>query len=262
MKITHYGYNAFLIESGATKIAIDPGQHCALFDLHSLIPEAEWPTVTHLVITHGDPDHHWQSDRVAAASGAHVICGTALTKTENGKTLLVAPRGKELTSWVEFDRVTALDVGESAVLDGIGFRALKAVHGVMKIPLLVMTLDRKPGPGERVGLGATGFEITLDGQRLVNLGDSLLQPEWAGLAPDVLMVPIGGIVSMDVPAAVEAVRLIAPKRVIPCHYNVPFLLKKRYASADDALFKRDTEQLGVDCTILRPGEALELGAGA
>jgi L-ascorbate metabolism protein UlaG (beta-lactamase superfamily) len=262
MKITHYGYNAFLIESGATKIAIDPGQNCALFDLHSLIPEAEWPTVTHLVITHGDPDHHWQSDRVAAASGAHVICGKALTKTENGKTLLVDPRGKELTSWVEFKRVSALDVGESATLDGVGFRALKAVHGVMKIPLLGMTFDRTPGPGERVGIGSTGFEITLDGKRLVNLGDSLLQPEWEGLAPDVLMIPIGGIVSMDVPAALEAVRLIAPKSVIPCHYNVPFILKKRYATADDAAFKRDTERLGIDCRILRVGEAVVLNQGA
>lgn len=261
MKITHYGYNAFLIESGAVKIAIDPGQHCALFDLHSLIPEAEWSTITHLVITHGDPDHHWQSDRVAAASGAHVICGKALTKTENGKMLLVAPRGRELTSWVEFDRVTALDVGESATLDGVGFRALKAVHGVMQIPLLGMTFKRKPGPGERVGLGATGFEITLDGKKIVNLGDSLLQPEWEGLAPDVLMVPIGGIVSMDVPAAVEAVRLIAPKRAIPCHYNVPLLLKKRYGIADDAAFKRETEQLGVDCHILQPGDDIEVSSG-
>ena len=112
-----------------------------------------------------------------------------------------------------------------------------------------------------VGIGATGFEITLDGQRLVNLGDSLLQPEWEGLEPDVLMIPIGGIVSMDVPAAVEAVRLIAPKRVIPCHYNVPFLLKRRYAAADDKAFRRDVEQLGVDCTILQPGEAIEISTG-
>ncbi|NND37176.1 MAG: metal-dependent hydrolase, partial [Gammaproteobacteria bacterium] len=177
-------------------------------------------------------------------------------------TLLVDPRGKELTSWVEFDRVTALDVGESATLDGVGFRALKAVHGVMKIPLIVVTLERTPGPGERVGLGATGFEIALDGQRLVNLGDSLLQPEWEGLEPDVLMIPIGGIVSMDVPAALEAVRMIAPKCVIPCHYNVPFIFKKLYAIADDAAFKREVEQLGADCRILRAGEEVVLDSAA
>ncbi len=29
MKIKHYLYNAFLIEDGKTKIAIDPGQSCS-----------------------------------------------------------------------------------------------------------------------------------------------------------------------------------------------------------------------------------------
>ena len=67
MRITHYLYNAFLVEEGGTKIAIDPGQYFRLFDFRSLIPEEEWPTVTHIVITHGDPDHHWQSERIAVA---------------------------------------------------------------------------------------------------------------------------------------------------------------------------------------------------
>jgi L-ascorbate metabolism protein UlaG (beta-lactamase superfamily) len=96
---------------------------------------------------------------------------------------------------------------------------------------------------------------------LVNLGDSLLQPEWAGLAPNVLMVPIGGIVSMGVPEALEAVRLIAPRCVIPCHYNVPFLWKKRVAIADDATFKREAERLGVDCRIMGPGDEVVLSSG-
>jgi len=89
MKITHYLYNAFLLEEGGTKVAIDPGQNLYIFDLRSLIPEEEWPTITHIVITHGDPDHHWQSDRVARASGAPVVCGVGLTKTENGQTLVI-----------------------------------------------------------------------------------------------------------------------------------------------------------------------------
>ena len=80
MKITHYLYNAFLIEDGSTKIAIDPGQNLWIFKLESLIPKSEWPSVTHLLITHGDPDHHWHSDRLAQASGAHVVCGKELTR--------------------------------------------------------------------------------------------------------------------------------------------------------------------------------------
>ncbi len=91
MRITHYLYNAFLVEENDTKVAIDPGQYFYLFDFRSLIPEEEWPSVTHIVITHGDPDHHWQSDRVAEASGAPVVCGVGLTKTENGQTLVIDP---------------------------------------------------------------------------------------------------------------------------------------------------------------------------
>ena len=70
MKITHYLYNAFLVEEGDKKVAIDPGQYFYFFNFRSLIPKEEWPTVSHIVITHGDPDHHWQSDRLAEASGA------------------------------------------------------------------------------------------------------------------------------------------------------------------------------------------------
>jgi L-ascorbate metabolism protein UlaG (beta-lactamase superfamily) len=61
---------------------------------------------------------------------------------------------------------------------------------------------------------------------------------------------------MDVDEAVEAVRLIAPKRVIPCHYSVPLLWKRKFAVADDRRFKREVEQLGAECTILKYGEAL------
>lgn len=69
MKIKHYLYNTFIIESGDVKIAIDPG---ALFFYHfrttTLIPKSEWNNITHIFVTHGDPDHHWHTDRVADAS--------------------------------------------------------------------------------------------------------------------------------------------------------------------------------------------------
>ena len=144
MKITHYLYNAFLIEESDVKVAIDPGQNLWLFKLESLIPESEWPTITHVVITHGDPDHHWQSDRVAKASGAHVICGKGLTRQVDGQTLVVDPRGRELTSWVQFDKLYPLEVGESVSLDGIQIDAVKTVHGPIAIPILGFKVKRQP----------------------------------------------------------------------------------------------------------------------
>ena len=260
MKITHYLYNAFLVEEGGVRVAIDPGQHLWMFDLRSLIPEDEWPKVTHVVITHGDPDHHWQSDRVANASGAHVVCGIGLTKVQNGETLVVDPRGRALTSWVPFDNLYPLDVGESIELDGVTFEAVRSVHGPIAVPLLGFMIRQKPGPNERVGLGSMGFKITAGGKSIVNLGDSLLLPDWEGLRPTVLMLPIGGFGqntwTMDVDDALQAVELIDPELVIPCHYSVPFLWKRKFAVADDARFKREVEALGKKCSILGAGDVV------
>ena len=61
MKIKHYLYNAFIIEDGNVKIAIDPGRDLWLFKLNSLIPKSEWEGVTHVCVTHGDPDHFCHS---------------------------------------------------------------------------------------------------------------------------------------------------------------------------------------------------------
>lgn len=260
MKITHYLYNAFLIEEGHAKVAIDPGQNLWIFKLQSLIPKTEWPTVTHIVITHGDPDHHWQSDRLAAASGAHVVCGTGLTRSSDGQILVIDPRGRELTSWIPFDNLNPLDVGDVVALDDVSFEAVKTVHGPIAVPILGFTIRREPGPNERVGIGSMGFKITIGERSILNLGDSLLLREWEGLAPDVLMLPIGGLGNntwtMDVAEALKAVEIIAPHAVIPCHYSVPFLWKREMAVADDARFRQGAEALGVRCHILKSGEEL------
>ena len=262
MNITHYLYNAFIIDQGDMRIAIDPGQNLWLFDLKSLIPESEWSSITHLVITHGDPDHHWQSDRVAAASGAHVVCGKAMTREVAGRVLVVDPRGRALTSWVHFGNLHTLEAGQTITLDDVEIEAVRTVHGRISIPILGFRLRRQPGPEERVGLGSMGFKISLGDVSVMNLGDTILLPEWEGLSADVLMLPIGGLGgstwTMDVDEALEAVRLIAPKYVIPCHYSVPLFWKRKFAVADDQRFKREAERLGIDCRILRYGETLTI----
>ena len=237
MKIRHFLYNSFLIENGKNKIAIDPGQNLWIFNLSSLIPKTEWKSITHILITHGDPDHHWQSDRVAEASNAPVLCGKELAKVENGETLLVDPRGRGLTSWIPFKNVHPLDIGESVILGDVKIEAVKTVHGPISIPILWFKIKQQPGPGERVGIGSVGFKITLDGKTIVNLGDSILQTEWTGLKPDVLMLPIGGLGNntwtMDVTDALEAVKIIALKKLFFVIITLPFSGLKNIASADD-----------------------------
>ena len=120
-----------------------------------------------------------------------MLCGKELTKIENVKTLLVSPRGRELTSWIPFDNANPLTVGDSATLDCVHIEAVKSAHGPIVVPFLGFKKKQYPGPGERTGLGSMGFKISLGDKTIVNLGDSLLQKEWDELKPDVLMLPIG-----------------------------------------------------------------------
>ena len=80
MKITHYLYNAFAIEQGGVKVAIDPGQKLWLVKLESLIPKSEWLTITHIVITHGGSNkgsrHEWHLLNLRRMTiGADVLSG-------------------------------------------------------------------------------------------------------------------------------------------------------------------------------------------
>ena len=74
MKISHYLYNAFIIENGRTKLAIDPGQNLWFLKLRSLIPKPEWENVTHVLVTHGDPDHYKFAVEMVEETEAEVFC--------------------------------------------------------------------------------------------------------------------------------------------------------------------------------------------
>ena len=260
LKIKHFWYNAFIIQNERVKIAIDPGQNLYLFKLGSLIPKSEWSSVTHILVTHGDPDHYWNADRVAEASKAPLICGEQLVKQVGSETLLLAPRGRGVQYPTHLEKVYPIDVGESVNLDDVKIEGLKAVHGPLVVKFLgLKLLNEKPGPGERVGLGAIGFKINIDNKVIVNLGDTLLQKEWEGLKPDILMIPIGGQETkntMNVEEALEAVKLMSPKKVIPCHYNCGFLLSRKLNSANPYAFKNGVEKMGLECIIMKDGDEI------
>ena len=264
MKITHYLYNTYLIEAGNRKIAIDPGAlFLYYFRLTTLIPKAEWPGITHIFITHGDPDHYWHADRVAEASGAAVICNQTMLRDDSGQALMLGPRSKGLTFTTAMKNVHPITVGETLDLDGMMVTGIKTTHGELLLKLGPFSKNVKPGPEERVGWGAIGFNIRIDGKSIVNLGDTLLHSEaWKMIKqPDVLMIPIGGRIAhntMDEDEALEAVRIMKPAVVLPCHYNCPGFFTKKYNPADDEYFKREVEKLGSECVIMGSTDSVEL----
>jgi L-ascorbate metabolism protein UlaG (beta-lactamase superfamily) len=264
MKITHYLYNAFVIESGDKKIAIDPGAlFLYFFRLTTLIPKLEWKDITHIFVTHGDPDHYWHADRVAEASNAPIICNKTMIREINGKRLMLGPRDKGLAFTIPIKKFHTVSVDETIELDVMSIAGIRATHGDLPLKFGPFSKTMKPGPNERTGWGAIGFEIKLDGKTLVNLGDTLLhEKEWQKIKnPDVLMIPIGGKAihnTMDEKEALQAVKIMRPKLVIPCHYNCPAFFSKNYNPADDKMFKKEVEKMGIKCAILHKGDSVEI----
>lgn len=73
----------------------------------------------------------------------------------------------------------------------------------------------------------TVYIISLDGLKLVHLGDlghelSQTQLEQINDA-DVLMIPVGGVYTIDAQKAVTVVNQIEPRIIIPMHYKLPGL---------------------------------------
>jgi len=263
MKIKFFGYNTFLIESGNKKLTIDPGTlFFYWFRFTTLFPKSEWGNITHIFITHGGPDHYWHADRVAKTSNAPVICNKTMVRDMDGKALMLGPRDKGLAFTTAFNNLHTISVDETIEIDGMSITGIKTTHGELVLKLGPFSKTVRPGPEERVGWGAIGFDIDLDGKRIVNLGDTLLhEKEWQPInEPDVLMIPIGGKAfhnTMDVEEAVQAVNNMHPKLVIPCHYNCPALFTKTYNPADDQIFRHEVEKTGAKCAILGAGDSID-----
>ena len=264
VNIKFFGYNTFLIESGNKKIAIDPGATCLYWlQLTTLIPKPEWYGITHILVTHGDPDHYWHIDRIAKVSNAKVICNKSMVETIDGNKLMLGPRKKGLAFTMPMQNLYPISVEESIELDHMSITGIKATHGPLTFKWGPFSKTVTPGPGERIGWGAIGFKIQIDGKTIVNLGDTLLHTdEWKTIQnPDVLMVPIGGKKAhntMNEEEALQVVRIMRPELVIPCHYNCPAFFSKRFNPADEKMFKEEVEKINIKCSVLHAGESIAL----
>jgi L-ascorbate metabolism protein UlaG (beta-lactamase superfamily) len=192
VEITFVGHSCFEITTAEAKILIDPflkpNNPVATRSAADFEPDV-------VVLTHGHVDHVADAVAVSNASGAELI---AIVEVANW----CAEQGVE--------RVVDPNLGGTVTRDWGSVKLMPALH--------TNTLP----DGTVVGMPA-GLLFTLEGKRIYHLGDTALFSDLAlarRTAPvDVAIVPIGGHYTMDPEDAAEAVRLIEPAQVIPCHYN-------------------------------------------
>lgn len=94
----------------------------------------------------------------------------------------------------------------------------------------------------------TVFVITIDGITICHLGDlghKLLEEQVGSIGSvDILLVPIGGVYTIDAGVAASIVASIEPSVVIPMHYKVPGATSELLSSLDSA--DKFVRELGVE----------------
>ncbi|HEX5484036.1 MAG TPA: MBL fold metallo-hydrolase [Terriglobia bacterium] len=150
-----------------------------------------------VLLSHDHSDHMSQDD---------------LEKVCTPKTQIVAsPACKEGLKNVKVKRITYLEPGQRAQVDGIEVEAVPAYN---------TNKFREPGqpfhPREKQGVG---FVIHMDDTRIYHAGDSDLIPEMKSVECDVALLPVSGTYVMTAEEAAQAVDAIKPRVAVPMHYG-------------------------------------------
>jgi L-ascorbate metabolism protein UlaG (beta-lactamase superfamily) len=221
MEIHFLGHAAFEFSHDGTNVLIDPfltGNPKAAVGADELNPNV-------ILLTHGHGDHYGDIVPIAKRTGATTITMLEIAQELEGE-------GVENT--------VGPNLGGTVSFEGGSVKLVPALHssttpkGTVSIP--------------------TGMIVELGGKLIYHLGDTALfgDLELIGRrhAIDVALVPIGGFFTMDREDAVEAVRMIGPRQVIPCHYDTfPPIV------TDAEAFKADVENATAsEVVVLAPGE--------
>lgn len=237
MKITFYGYNAFLLQS-KLKIAIDPGIH--LTRKISLVPESCWGKVDLILVTHGDADHFAFVKTISEKHDVPIVCHPFLVP------------------WLKECQIIKVEPGQKATYQHVEVHGIEAVHGPRWAANIRVRVPRL-AKYHRTGRGAIAFKIVMEGKQIVNLGDTLAL-DWSIKNPDLLMIPIGGFMTMGSDEALAVTKRMRPGIVIPVHYNWPvprwlkLLIGQHFVDAQE--FCTQVEEDSIQCKALNPGESI------
>lgn len=98
-----------------------------------------------------------------------------------------------------------------------------------------------------------GLILEVGDKRLYHAGDTALFSDMRLIGDkglDLAFVPIGDNFTMGIDDAIEAVKLLRPKRVVPIHYNT-----FPYVEVDVQSF---ADKVACDCEILEAGQGVRL----
>lgn len=220
--VRYHGHSCFEIESSASRMFVDIFTGSEIDGRPRLLPNTLDPKTVKaadvIFITNEHADH----------------CDiSAVTEiSDRTKAQVVAPQAA-LDKLKLSDRFkVAVKAGDKFKVRGVDVEVVKAYH---------------PQAKESVG-----YLIKLPGLAIYHAGDTYKYSELGTIHADLMMVPIGGVGTMDAISANGVVKEIKPKWAIPMHYDT-------YDKIAVSEMNEFTDDLGsVKPVILKPGQAVNL----
>ncbi len=220
MKVNFIGHACFMIEDGDYTIIIDP----FINDNPTATVKAKNLKPTHILVTHAHGDHLGDAEELAQNNKATIYTTNEL--------------GGELSE--KGIKTVAGHIGGKVKTEFGSIKYFQAFHG-----------------SGIAGSFACGFIIEIGNKKIYHAGDTGLTMDMKLLAReniDLALLPIGDFYTMGPEDALEAVKMIKPKNVIPMHYNTfPPIEQDPQAFA-----KKVEEETAAKAIVLKPGEIFEL----
>ncbi len=191
ISITWHGHATFTLDIDGTKVVVDPffaGNNPAAKTAVSDV------TASFILQTHGHGDHIADTVPLAKQSGATVIANF------------------EICNWISakgHETVHAMNTG-----GGYNFP-----FGRVK---MTPALHSSGLPDGSYGGDPGGYVVTVGEKNLYIAGDTALFSDMALIGKmglDLAILPVGDNFTMGPDDSIEAIKLLKPKVVIPCHYN-------------------------------------------
>jgi L-ascorbate metabolism protein UlaG (beta-lactamase superfamily) len=222
--LTWYGHAALGLETSGKRLLIDPyfsGNPAAS-------TTAEKVTADFILVTHGHGDHLGDTVSIAKRTGATVISNI------------------EISRWLGKQGLTThgQQFGQTYQYAFGSLKLTPAVHGT-GLP--------DGSDGDQPG----GFWLNSDEKNIYIAGDTALFDEMKSIGSeglDLAILPIGGFYTMDPDQALQAVKILAPKHVIPYHFNT----WGKIVQDPNVWAVRVENETKTQVHVLKPGESFDL----